>query len=115
VTRLTTALVARDGRTILSVSGELDLSLVGELRETIDRLVRASRGKIEVDLSRVTYLDSSAIGVLVAGRHLADQLDKGYQITGACEQVVYVLNTAGVLDYLCRDHGSTSGTPPSPR
>jgi anti-sigma B factor antagonist len=104
VTSLSTTVLVREGRTILTVSGELDFAVVEELREAIDRLIRTGQGNIEVDLSRVLYLDSSSIGALVGGRRLADDLGEDYQVGGAYERVRYVLNVTGVLDYLSRDH-----------
>jgi|SRR5579859_4491502 len=116
---LSTALLARDGRTILVVLGPLDCAAAEQLRETIDRLVHTARGRIEVDLSRVDYLDPAAIEILVAGRYQADQLAKAYQVTGARDAVHYVLNVAGVLDYLTREaatapHDRPRAEPPEP-
>ncbi len=108
---LSTALLARDGRTILVVLGQLDSAAAEQLREVIDRLVRTARGRIEVDLSRLDHLDPAAIGILVAGRQQADELAKKYQVTDARDAVRYVLDAAGVLDYLTRDHPATP-TPP---
>ncbi len=114
MTRVSTAIWARNGRTVLIVTGELDLTSVDMLRETIAMLVRSGRGRIEVDLSRVAYLDSSVIGALVDGRHEADHLAKAYHVTGTRDQVRYVLNAAGVLDYLTRDDRPTTNPPPPP-
>lgn len=52
---------------VLAVKGEIDVSTAPELR---DRLVQANqRGHktVVVDLSEVTFLDSTALGVLVSG------------------------------------------------
>jgi anti-anti-sigma factor len=51
----------RDGP-ILSVVGELDL----ETRDTLRDQLAALTGRVSVDLTHVTFLDSSAIAVLVA-------------------------------------------------
>jgi anti-sigma B factor antagonist len=49
--------------TVVTVEGELDLSTSPTLKEYIDRLDEASR--LAFDLSRVPFMDSSTLGVLV--------------------------------------------------
>lgn len=62
----------RDGVVIVSVEGEIDSSNAPDLRLALsDRLPSASRALV-LDLSRVTYLDSSGIHLLFdLGRRLA--------------------------------------------
>jgi anti-sigma B factor antagonist len=57
--RFVTAIDA--GQSVVSASGELDLASVEQLRDVLSPL----SGQVIIDLSMVTYLDSSAIGVLV--------------------------------------------------
>jgi anti-anti-sigma factor len=57
--------VANGGRTtVLTASGELDLGVRDDLREVLAGLA----GHVTVDLTEVTFVDSSAIGVFV-GAH----------------------------------------------
>ena len=58
--RFVTAIDA--GQIVVSASGELDLASVEQLRDVLSPL----SGQVIFDLSIVTYLDSSAIGVLVS-------------------------------------------------
>jgi anti-anti-sigma factor len=62
----------RDGVAVASVEGEIDGSNAAELRLALsERLPSASSGLV-LDLSRVTYLDSSGIHLLFElGRRLA--------------------------------------------
>jgi anti-anti-sigma factor len=55
-----------DGDTgpVVTAHGELDLAVKDELREVLSPL----RGNVTVDLSEVTFVDSSTIGVFV-GAH----------------------------------------------
>jgi anti-sigma B factor antagonist len=57
--------VEHDGAgTVVIAAGELDLAVRDDLREVLTPLT----GAVTVDLSSVTFVDSSAIGVLV-GAH----------------------------------------------
>jgi anti-anti-sigma factor len=100
MTSISTALIARHGRTILAITGDLDTSGVDYLRDTVDHTVRIARGRIEIDLSRVTYLDAPAAAILAAGHDLADQLAKPYIVTGAHSAVRDALRAAGIPDHL---------------
>jgi len=54
-------------RTVLEVGGEIDVYTAGALREKIVSLVDEGARVIIVDLSRVEFLDSTGLGVLVGG------------------------------------------------
>jgi len=56
---------------VIRVKGELDMAATPDLTEAI--VGAKDRGRIALDLSGVTFLDSSAIGALVAsGREVSD-------------------------------------------
>jgi anti-sigma B factor antagonist len=51
---------------LVAVGGELDMKAAPELRGTIDRAFDGSVSLLVVDLTETTFIDSTAIGVLVA-------------------------------------------------
>jgi anti-sigma B factor antagonist len=59
--------VAEGGVPVLAVTGEIDLSKAPDLRERIMHLASAGDDLAVVDLTEVTFLDSTALGVLVSG------------------------------------------------
>jgi anti-sigma B factor antagonist len=61
--------VARDdGMTTVRVGGELDLASVPQLRSALTDLIGRGEVRLVVDLSGVTFCDSTALGVFV-GAH----------------------------------------------
>jgi anti-anti-sigma factor len=60
--------VAIEGpETVVTARGELDLAV----KDTLSRVLRPLEGRVVVDLSQVTFMDSSSIGVMVgAARRL---------------------------------------------
>lgn len=51
---------------VVTVAGELDLATGPHLREVLRGLLAMSRNQLVVDLDRVTFIDSTGLGVLIA-------------------------------------------------
>jgi anti-sigma B factor antagonist len=54
-----------DGVPVVSASGEIDVATAPPLRDRLQALTTSGRSTIVVDLLGVTFLDSTALGVLV--------------------------------------------------
>lgn len=54
-----------DGIPVVSVSGEIDVATAPQLREHLQDRMEAGSSTVVVDLLAVTFLDSTALGVLV--------------------------------------------------
>lgn len=57
----------RDGIPVLAVKGEIDVSTAPELRERLLAAAESGQTVVVVDLSDVSFVDSTALGVLVSG------------------------------------------------
>ncbi|MGH9190254.1 MAG: STAS domain-containing protein [Acidimicrobiales bacterium] len=57
----------RDGYSVLSVRGEVDVYTAPKFRERLIELVSDGKYRIVVDLQGVDFLDSTGLGVLVGG------------------------------------------------
>ena|SRR2546421_6687526 len=51
--------------TVLGVTGEIDIATAPSLREKLHSLLAEGRANLIIDLDDVTFLDSTALGVLV--------------------------------------------------
>lgn len=84
------------------LEGELDQHCASELRSAIDTAVR-SEGNIEIlllDLGRVSFMDSSGIGVILGRYKLMRKLGGELAISNAQPQVEKLLKLSGVYALL---------------
>lgn len=54
-----------DDRHVVAVAGEIDLFTAPELKATLAEVAESGRSRIVVDLTKTTFLDSTALGVLI--------------------------------------------------
>jgi anti-sigma B factor antagonist len=92
---------ASDGIAVLAVSGDIDLAVVGQLRAKVSAQLDLERvNGVLIDLSAVTFMDSTGIGTLVGCWHQAEARGKTLQIANARSQIARVLDITGVLGLL---------------
>jgi anti-anti-sigma factor len=58
---------------ILLIAGELDLDTVGTVTQQVDQYVRATTTSLTLDLSELTFMDSSGLSLLIALSHRSEQ------------------------------------------
>jgi anti-sigma B factor antagonist len=85
---------------VVVASGEIDLHAAPSLREILSSLTEQGSCHVVLDMSEATFLDSSAIGVLVG--HLRAIQTTGGRLTVACanENVLRILQVSGVAQAL---------------
>jgi anti-sigma B factor antagonist len=52
---------------VISVAGEIDVATAPQLREALHGVIAQGQSTVVLDLLAVTFLDSTALGVLVGG------------------------------------------------
>jgi len=88
----------KDGISILVLGGQLTGGGGDEqLREAIDTLLAASRNKILVDFSDVTFMDSAGMGELVAGHRTVERFGGTLKILNPNKRVHNSLTMAKLL------------------
>ena len=80
------------------------------MRDAITHAVVADQvSLVRIDLSEVTFLDSSGIALLLKGRRDAEERGLRYQVFGARGAALQVLELTGVWAHLAGD--GTAGRP----
>jgi anti-anti-sigma factor len=73
----------QDGVTVIAPRGPIDVSRALELREVLAGPVGESGGRVLVDLSEVTLVDSSGIGIFVTAHRHAEAAGASFALAGA--------------------------------
>lgn len=85
---------------VIRVSGEVDVSNKDELNAAIANTQSEGAQEVEVDLTEVSYIDSSGIGVLVAAAHRASGAGTRFFVSHPQRNVARVLSMLGMGDEL---------------
>jgi anti-anti-sigma factor len=59
--------LSHEGTVVLAVSGDVDLHVAGELKGRLAETVEDGGSMVVLDLSRVTFVDSMGLGVMLGG------------------------------------------------
>jgi anti-sigma B factor antagonist len=81
---------------VVVASGELDAHAAPALRETLTTLTELGRIRLVIDMSDATFIDSTAIGVLVGQLRRMGELDGSLSVVCTNENVLRTFEIAGV-------------------
>lgn len=84
------------GRTIVTVSGEIDVYTAPVLREKLNELVGEGQHHLVVDMEGVDFLDSTGLGVLVGGLKKVRQHDGSLHLVCTSEKILKVFRITGL-------------------
>jgi anti-sigma B factor antagonist len=83
-------------RSVLDVVGEVDVYSAPELRERLSDLLSAAEPSLIVNLSEVSFLDSTGIGTLVAGLNRAVQFGGTLALVCDTERILKLFRITGL-------------------
>jgi anti-sigma B factor antagonist len=83
---------------VLAISGEIDLSKAPDLRERLVTIAASGASLAVVDLTEVTFLDSTALGVLVSGLKRMRSSGGDLRLVATRPNLVKVFEITGLLD-----------------
>jgi anti-anti-sigma factor len=89
-----------EGRDIVHLDGELDPHTAPMLTEEVDRLAEAGSLDIVLDLSRLAFIDSSGLRVVISAHR--EMADRGGQLTlrSPSDTAQRLLEITGLVDHI---------------
>ena len=92
-------------RYVITVSGEVDLATSPELDTAIIAAIESGTSSVAIDLTDVSFMDSSGLGVIVRGLKRCREADKDLDLVITNERVLKVFGITG-LDQVITIHHS---------
>lgn len=83
-------------QTIVSVCGELDVYTAPDLEESLEELVGAGKTNLVIDLTGVTFLDSTGLGVMVKALKWVREASGALQVVADEERIARVFRITGL-------------------
>ena len=83
-------------RHVLAVRGEIDLFTAPELKQVLAESIEAGRVRIVVDLTDTTFLDSTALGVLIGAVKRLRSRDGALAIVNIDENIAKTFEITGL-------------------
>jgi anti-sigma B factor antagonist len=87
-----------DGTAVVAVAGEIDVYTSPVLQEQLVQVLRDGSSSIVLDLSEVTFLDSTGLGVLITGLKRCRSAEGDLVLVTAQPNVLKVLEITGLND-----------------
>jgi anti-anti-sigma factor len=82
---------------VVRLDGELDLSVVPELRGSLSEIIKTGCAHVVLDLEHVGYVDSTALGLLVWLDRQLEPCEGRLVLTGANPDVARILELSGLV------------------
>jgi anti-sigma B factor antagonist len=90
----------------LAVAGEIDLAVAPNLHEQLEALLAAGATSLVVDLGDATFIDSTALGVLVNALNQCQELGGQLHLIVTEPQILRVLRITGLTTAFCLHESS---------
>ena len=81
---------------IVAVAGEIDVATAPQLRECLHRVIAKGAATVVVDLLDVTFLDSTALGVLVGALKRCRELGGDLHVVVTDPRIVKIFEITGL-------------------
>jgi anti-sigma B factor antagonist len=83
-----------DAANVLPLEGEIDLHVSPRVAESLSAMIEQKPARLVIDLSRVTYIDSSGLAVLIEGMQNVEAYGGKFVLAGLQENVRPILEIA---------------------
>ena len=88
--------MVRDGLGLIKLTGEVDLYTAPRFKDDLVALIDDGAVDVVIDLSGVTFIDSTALGVIISGVKRLHDRDGRLRIVAASRPVVRILDITGL-------------------
>lgn len=88
-------------RTVVAVSGELDVFTAPTFEARLSELVQGGRTRLVIDLSAVDFLDSTGLGVLVKALKWVRERDGTLAVVASEDRITKVFRITGLDVVMC--------------
>lgn len=85
---------------VLYVSGDLDLSVVPQLRSALEPVVNQSDKGLILNLKNLKYIDSTGIGIIVSVLKIRDGLKATFIVQDIPPNIKRLFDLTGISGYL---------------
>lgn len=89
-----------DNRMVVFPMGEIDYGNVADLRARLLEIAKEPTEVVIIDLRDVTFLDSTALSVLVQAKQRFKEQDTEMSVVNPQRRVARILELAGLVGYL---------------
>jgi anti-sigma B factor antagonist len=94
VTPLSEPMPRKQQPNVLPLNGEIDLHVSPEVAGSLRTMIAGKPKQVVVDLTKVTYLDSSGLAVLIEGMQNVREYGGRFGLAGVQEDVKHVFDIA---------------------
>ncbi len=88
----------RGDATVVTPQGEVDIATAGHLRDRVDEVIDGSTGAVVVDLTRVSFIDSTGLGVLIGARKRCEADGRAFRVVVAEARILKIFEITGLTE-----------------
>jgi anti-sigma B factor antagonist len=81
---------------VVAVRGEIDVATAPQLREVLHEVIAQGHPTVVLDLLDVTFLDSTALGVLVGALRRCREMDGDLHVVVADPRIIKIFEITGL-------------------
>ena len=85
---------------VIAVSGEVDVATAPQLRESLQRVIAHGASTVVLDLLGVTFLDSTALGVVIGAHKRCREVGGELRVVVADPRLVKIFEITGLTGVL---------------
>ena len=83
-----------ESKNVLPLQGEIDLHVSPRISQKLGEIIKQKPSRLVIDLSRVTYIDSSGLAVLIGAMQDVEEYGGRFSLAGLQENVRTIFETA---------------------